>query len=275
MNDSLHPAFAATGSFEHLKLGKKPFVPGPKLLRLEAYTDLEKLLPQIPETFDRRPVVTGGFPMYGNDRLGDCTWAGIGHAIQDLSFGAGQGKTPLDSDIQLGYWETGDPPATTGEAGGPTDDGRDEQSVLSYWINTGTGGDKLGAFAFIDPTNHDHMRIGMYIFGVLYTGTALPLSAQSQGQLWDVVGDGKTGNSEAGSWGGHCYTNRPKWDGKVLQLVTWGYEMEETLAFSDTYKEEAYVPISSDWLKGGKSIDGLDMQQLASDAAAITDQAHA
>jgi hypothetical protein len=280
----MHPEFTAHGSLEHLKLGKKPYRPDLRTLMLADYIDDEQLLPQIPETFDRRPKVAT-WPMYGNDRLGDCTWAAIGHIEEDWTaeaLGLEHMITPPTPDIEEGYWLTGDPPSTTGTAGGPTDDGRDELSVLQYCHKHGipgghpTDGHPFTAYAYVAPSNHNHMRAALYLFGSLYTGTALPLTAQRPTQgpggesEWDVVANAGAAG-EPGSWGGHAYPNRAVWDGKTLRLITWGYEMVETLAFSDKYKEEAWAVLSPDWLNGGKSIDGFDAQQLKSDLQHVQD----
>ena len=267
MTTEVHPEFAAHGSFAHLKLGRKPKRDDPRTLKLAKYLDDAVLLPTIPPTFNLMPQVAS-WPMFGNDSLGDCTCAAAGHLIQAWSASAGAEKTPTEQAVEALYWETGDPPSQTGTAGGPTDDGRDEISLLNYWHQNGLGGDEIAAYAAVDPSNHDHLRAALYLFGGLYTGIELPQTAQSQPE-WDVVGDGRTGPSAPGSWGGHAVPYLPVWDGAKLSLVTWGAVLEATLGFHDAYTDELYAVISNDFLASGKTPQGFDLEALQADLSAI------
>ena len=265
-----HPEFAAHGSFAHLKLGRNPRRVDHRTLELARYvTDRETFLSQIPETFDERANVSA-WPMYDNDTLGDCTIAAAGHMIEEWTAAAGDPKLPSEGDIEIGYWETGDPPATTGVPSGPTDTGRDEISVLNYWRQTGFGGDKIQVYTSITPTDHDILRAALYLFGGVYTGVSLPLTAQTQAE-WDVGGDPTDQNGPAypGSWGGHAVPNRPVWDGQTLEVVTWGATLRMTLAFSDAYVEEIYAVLSPDWFNGTKAANGLDTDALQADLAQL------
>jgi hypothetical protein len=72
----------STASFEHLPLGRVAPRHDPRTLRSSrSYIDDAVLLPEIPETFDLVPQVAS-WPMYGNDSLGDCTIAAVGHMVQ-------------------------------------------------------------------------------------------------------------------------------------------------------------------------------------------------
>src|SRR4051812_26356624 len=93
LNLEPHPILVEHGSFEHVALGRVEARHDPRTLRLASYLDDAVLLPEIPETFDLVPQV-GSWPMYGNDALGDCTLATVGHMIQAWYAANGVTVTP-------------------------------------------------------------------------------------------------------------------------------------------------------------------------------------
>lgn len=261
-----HPELEREGSFAHLPLGKAPAARDDRTLRLADYLDATVVLPKVPTRADFS--VSDGFPMYDNDRFGDCTCAAVGHMIQAWSAAAGRETRPADADVIELYWATGDPPDEPCEPGGPTDTGRVELEVLNYWRNTGLlSGDKISAYVAVDPKDHEHMRIATYLFGGVYTGIALPRTAQRQ-HVWDVVGDGKTGDSEPGSWGGHAVPV-VAYDMTHLTVVTWGSTLRMTNRFASDYMDEAYALISPDFFAAGKSPAGFDLAALQRDLFAL------
>jgi hypothetical protein len=237
-----HPEFAATGSFGHLRLGRvEPDQPA----RLE-------LDPYIAETFEPAPVsvdhytAVPSWPMYGNDNLGDCTWAAIGHAIQAFATLAGSTKTPADKDIEQGYWETGTPPAATGTAGGATDNGRMEPHVLNYWRHTGVPNetDSIIGYAAVNPKNAERVKFTIANFGLAYVALAMPLTAQTQ-EIWDYVANAPDGENQPYSWGGHAVVV-VGYDADFLYVVTWGAVLKMTWAFWQHYGVASYALISPD-----------------------------
>ena len=101
------------------------------------------------------------------------------------------------------------------------------------------------------------------MFGGAYGGVELPLSAQSQvGGVWDVVGDGQTGSSAPGSWGGHA-TAIIKYGIAGVTLVTWGALQQATWKFITTYYDEMHAILSPNF-KGA-----VATAQLASDLQLI------
>ncbi len=70
-------------------LGKLPVRTDVRTLSLARYVDRTKL-PIPPDTFDETTHVPD-WPMYANDRIGDCTIAAAGHMIEAWT-AAGQGK---------------------------------------------------------------------------------------------------------------------------------------------------------------------------------------
>lgn len=250
-----HPEFAAHDSFEHLRLGRSGIRHDPRTLQFARYID-ESILPQIPPAASFAYDVPS-WPMYGNDRLGDCTCAAVGHMIQAWTAAAGGEKTPAEADVLEAYI-----PGT-----GADDTGRMELDVLNYWRKTGVGGDKILAYAAIDPGNVEHVRAAIWLFGGVYTGIALPRTAQRQ-VVWDLVGDGKSGDSQPGSWGGHAVPYE-EYDQEGFTVVTWGGTLKLTDAFHSGYTDEVYAVLSTDLLNAGKTPQGFDLATLQADLAAI------
>lgn len=272
---AVHPVFAEHGSFASMKLGRKPRVEGRPTLKLRDYLAPD-VLANLPAAVDWTTKVTN-WGMMGNDTLGDCTCAAVGHQIEVWTANATSQVTPADGEIETFYWLTGSPPSTTGTAGGPTDDGRDEQSVLASWespgLQLGTAYDKILTYVEIDTSDYDYYRAAIALFGGAYLGVALPLTAQGQ-TVWDVVGDGKTGDSAPGSWGGHAIPGVAYQQSGMSTIITWGAPLDMTQPFFEVYVEEAYVPVSVDWLEAnGGAPSGLDLVQLQADASQLAEAA--
>lgn len=257
----VHPELAIRGSFEGLPLGRVEARHDPRTLRLAKYLD-DSSLPAIPEGWDYTSGVPS-WPMYGNDRLGDCTIASAAHLVQAWTAAAGAPATPEEAAVLEAY--------ITGT--GTEDVGRFEVDVLNYWRKQGIAGHKIEAYAYVDPKNLAHVRAAIYLFGGLYAGIDLPKSAQGQ-PVWDVAGDGATGDSSPGSWGGHAvpYLGYGP-DGLVT--VTWGARLVLTDAFHLAYCDELYVPLSLDFLNQGKTPAGFDAVELVYDLELIGHQAAA
>jgi hypothetical protein len=100
------------------------------------------------------------------------------------------------------------------------------------------------------------------MFGGLYLGIWLPLSAASQA-TWDVSPDGSTsGDYEPGSWGGHA-VYMPGYASKTVTIATWGARVRATWEFLHEYCDEAYCVISEDFLyRTGKTPQGFNIDAL-------------
>lgn len=226
-----------------------------RTLRLARYVD-RGLLAKAPATCDWSKKVPT-WPMYGNDRLGDCTCAAAGHMVQSWSFSAGAGKTPADADVERFYI-----PQT-----GTADDGRSELNVLQQWRKVGFGGDRVEAFAAVDPKNHAMVKLACWLFGGVYIGVALPRTAQGQAN-WAVVRNGGA-DAEPGSWGGHA-VNIVGYDSRGVRLVTWGNVIRASWGFLERYMDESYAVLSRDWLGAKGSPSGFDLNALLADLKSVT-----
>jgi len=245
-----------------LKLGKQVARHDPRTLLLASY--VTHALPTPPPAFDlTTKVKTWG--MMENDQIGDCTCAAAGHLLMEWTANAGKKMfTPTDKQVVAAYSAiTGYNPTT-----GANDNGAVEIDVLNYWRQTGIAGHKIGAYVALEPSNHNHIMDSVFIFEGCYIGLQLPISAQAQTQnhhVWSVPPGGPTGDGKPGSWGGHAVPV-VAYDSRGVTVVTWGDLQRMTWSFWETYCEEAYAILSSDYLTKKKtSPQGFKLEQLQAD----------
>lgn len=246
------------------KLGKKPAVHDKRTLQLANYLKIAQL-PPIPASYSWATDVKSPWGMMANDRLGDCTCAAAGHLILEWTSDNNAPVVPTDQQIIDAYSAiTGYNPQT-----GANDNGAVETDVLNYWRQTGIAGHQIGAYAALEPKNHTHVQATTWLFGGVYLGMSLPLSAQSQ-TVWSVPPGGATGDGAPGSWGGHAVPV-VAYDADGLTVVTWGELLTMTWSFLDTYCEESYAIISPDFVNGTKpSPGGFDLASLQDDLKDVT-----
>jgi len=201
-------------------------------------------------------------PPSAPDGLGDCTIAGVAHAIQVFTANTGSMVTVPDATI-LNYYEQWDG-YVPGKSN--TDTGGIELDVLNDWQKQGFAGNALMAFADPKPANLTEVRQSIALFGGVYIGLSLPLTAQNQ-DVWDVVPRGGA-KAKPGSWGGHCVFV-PKYDAKSFTCITWGQLKTMTVAFWNKYCDEAHALLAQDWLTAKGAPNGFDQAQLQADLNAI------
>src|SRR5437868_3075365 len=202
----------ATSTIAAGKLGKLPVRTDVRTLRLARYVDLMQLPPP-PPALDLADRVAE-WPMYANDRLGDCTTAAAGHMIEAWSAEARGHATEIPESVVVAAFErvkVVDP--RTGE------EGAYELDVLKYWRAQGIGRHRIGAFARVATHDTPLVRTGAWLFGGLFIGLALPLTARGQ-TVWDWTGS-LAGPALPGSWGGHA-VDVVGYDRDGLTVVTWG-----------------------------------------------------
>jgi hypothetical protein len=243
-----------------MRLGRKAIKTDTRTLAFGDY--LTPGLPPPPPTADwTKGIASWGMML--NDTLGDCTIAGVGHAVQVWTANtAGTMATVPDPTIESFYenWDGYVP-------GNPsTDSGGIELDVLNDWRKQGFAGHTLLAFADPKPAELVEVRQSIALFGGVYIGLALPLTAQTQ-EVWDVVPGGGA-NAKPGSWGGHCVFV-PKYDQHGFTCITWGQPKTMTLAFWKKYCDEAHTLLGQDWFDAKGSPAGFDQTQLQTDLGAI------
>jgi hypothetical protein len=237
----------------------------PRLL-IEDYLDSAALAAP-PAVVDYATLVTS-WPMYGNDRIGDCTFAATGHEIQAWSrYATSEATIPEAAVIEAYSAVSGYDPAT-----GANDNGANVQDVLAYWRKTGIGGHKIAGFAELSTlSNLTLAKQCLQIFGTVYLGINVTQSAMDQnraGEPWDYVGD-------TNIIGGHAIPVQ-YWATDVvgeIEVVTWGQRQRMTRSFWAHYVEEAWVVFSQDWLRvNGATVTGLNEGQLRADFTSLTGQ---
>ena len=237
------------------KLGKLPPRHDPRTLQLADY-----LLPVLPPAPPSRRWDHGitAWGMMGNDRIGDCTTAAAGHAIQTWTANASNEVTISDAAVIAAY------SAVTGynPADPTTDRGAVVLDVLNYWRSP-FGGHSIGAFVATEPSNHEHVKLAVSLFGGCYIGFEVPDYALHQ-RVWSV---------QRGTHpiiGGHAV-----WvcgyDSRFLYCVSWGQIYRMTWAFWDKFCDESYAILSPDWFKpNAVSPSGFDLVTLTADLQAVT-----
>lgn len=243
----------------NMRLGRKAIKTDSRTLMLGKY--LTPGLPPPPAQADWTKGITS-WGMMLNDKLGDCTIAGAAHAVQVWTANSGAMKTIPDSTVESYYeqWD-GYVPGNPG-----TDNGGVELDVLNDWKKGGFAGNALTAFADPKVASLDEIRQSIALFGGVYIGLSLPITAQTQ-DVWDVVPKGGA-NAKKGSWGGHCVFV-PKYDQKSFTCITWGQLKTMTVAFWNKYCDEAHTLLAPDWIAEKGSPSGFNMAQLQSDLSMI------
>ncbi len=162
------PQDAKAASWGPRRLGRKAVKTDTRTLMLGDY--LTPSLPPPPPAKDWTVGITG-WGMMMNDHLGDCTIAGVGHAVQVWTANTGSIVTVPDSTIET-YYENWDGYVP----GNPsTDTGGIELDVLTDWQQQGFAGHALMAFADPKYTNLVEIRQSIALFGGVYIGLSLPV----------------------------------------------------------------------------------------------------
>lgn len=246
-----------------MQLGKKAPRLDKRTFKLNKY-----LSPSLPPPPAEVSWVTHvpGFPMYLNNSIGDCVAAAAGHMVnQWTTYASGAETMVTDTDVLVTYEAVGGY-----QPGNPeTDNGMALLSYLNYWRNMGLGGHKILAYASVDTENLAEVFQAIQLFGNLYIGLALPVSAQDQNDGWWVTNGGPFGDGSPGSWGGHCVPVVAA-SPQTLTFVTWGQTMKMSHNFFADYVDEAYVVLSQDWIaKTGLSPSQFDLKTLQRDLESL------
>src|ERR1039458_97737 len=244
------------------RLGRIPNPPH-KLDRLLSLSKYLTALPSPPTSCDRSEGITD-WPMYLNDKLGDCAIACPSHQVEIFTKAAtGTAREVTDADVLTAYESQG-----YSRSAPATDQGCAPLSVLDYWRHTGIGGDTLYAYATVDPSDLNMVKTALGLFYGVYLGVGLPLTAQSQ-DVWDVV-DAAPALNGAGTWGGHAIP-AIAYDEQGLAVVTWGATKKMTWKFFSNYCDEVYACLPNYFpaLPTHPLDNGLDFATLQQDMFAV------
>lgn len=218
------------------------------------------------EAFDWAANLPADVGMMANDRIGLCTVAGIAHLIQVWTVNTDVEITISDDDVIATY--TAITLAVNGRGYDPndptTDAGLALLDVLTYVRANGIGPQRHGKGLAFVKLNHDdssEVRSAGQMFGGLYTGADMPISAESQvGEEWILVPAGP--DAESGGWGGHCMA-LPTANTSGVSYLTWGKRQVANWDWVAAYADEMYAIVAPEWVSGEKPApSGFDIVKL-------------
>ena len=205
------------------------------------------------------------WPMYLNDQLGDCVIAAEAHMVNQWSrYASGNEILVTDDDVLAAYERVGGY-----VPGNPsTDNGCVMLDALNDWRQNGLGEHRIRAYVQVDQTNLTEVFQAIELFGNLFTGLALPLSAQNEA-AWTVPDGGPVMDGSPGSWGGHCVPIDAASPFSRI-CITWGSRLKMSSHFFRDYVDECYAVLSQDWIDAqGLSPGRFNLAQLRADLAAL------
>jgi hypothetical protein len=191
------------------------------------------------------------FPMDGNDTLGDCTIAGLAHAMTVYRGLVGtQTIVPKQAVVKLYYHLTGG-----------LDSGLQELEVLNYWRQNAFSGEEILAFVKIDPKNHTHVQQAVQLFGGVYLGFQVQqdciqdFDARKPWTPGPLTKDGHAVFAVA-------------YDQNGVTVLTWGNTQQATWAWWDECVDEAYAILPQE-AKKPDFAPGFDIALLQTDLSAV------
>jgi hypothetical protein len=212
-------------------------------------------LPDAPETVSVPSVQN--WDMLGNDRYGDCTFAGMVHAFMATASEENGTETfPTTDETVAAYLSY-----TNGQ-----DQGAVESDLLQTWKNTTILGRELLGYAPVPVSNLDEVKQVINTFGVCYIGIRVPASCETQFQKhepWALTGT----PADDQILGGHCII-LVGYDTEYFYAVTWGSVQKIEYNWLTQYMDEAWALITPEIGNKG-SYNGLNLDQLKKDIEAL------
>ena len=248
-----------------LKLGKIPATASQTVkLKFRDFVDRSDLPPLPTGDFGHDTLVTN-WGMLGNDKYGDCVWAGAGHEHMLWLREAGHTeaeveslfteKAALKNYTQVTGFNPDDP---------DTDQGTDMAKAASYRRKTGYvdakgNRHKVGAFVDLDPGNITELWYAAYLFdgvgiGVNFPSQWMDTFNKGAGGLWDHVSRPKIE-------GGHYITGVARHGN--LNIVTWADDHPRlTPRGYAQFNDQTIAYASPEKLVSGKDDNGFDWPGL-------------
>lgn len=241
------------------RFGKHPPKLDYRTLKLKNY--LTSRLPAPPASVDVLSKVytklktsdpTKLFPIDGNDTLGDCTIAGLSHAITVYSGLIAKKK----------IWDTKSVVKLYMHLTGGVDSGLNELDVLNYWQSHPVEKDKIFAYASVDVKNHTNIQQAIQLFGGVYLGF------QVQENCIEEFNKRKPWTPGPLTHEGHAVF-AVGYDKTGVTVLTWGNTQKATWGWWDECVDEAYAILPPEAKKTdfnpGFNFDELkaDLQEVA------------
>lgn len=191
------------------------------------------------------------FPMDGNDRLGDCTIAALAHAITTYRGVVGHEFIMAQQAVVKLYMHLT----------GGVDSGLVEFDVLNYWRKNAVDGDKIMAYAKLDPKNHTHVQQAIQLFGGVYLGFQVQQNCVEEFNAHQPWTPGPLTQD------GHAVF-AVAYDQTGVTVLTWGNTQRATWGWWDECVDEAYAILPPEAKKPGFA-PGFKIAQLESDLNAV------
>jgi hypothetical protein len=191
------------------------------------------------------------FPMDGNDTLGDCTIAGVAHAITVYRGRIGNENIMAKPDVIKLYMHLT----------GGVDSGLNELDVLNYWRKQPVAKEKILAFVKVDTKDHARVQQAIQLFGGVYLGFQVPRDCIKQFDARKPWTPGPLTND------GHAVV-AVAYDSSGLTVLTWGNTQKATWGWWDECVDEAYAILPPE-AKTADFAPGFDFAQLKADLAAV------
>lgn len=222
-------------------------------------------LPKAPDSGDwEAKLPDSALQMWGNDQYGCCAFAAQANAQQTFAAQRGEAFNLTTGDVLSSYSR-----CTGFRAGDPsTDRGTVMADALDDWQNEGIGGLKIVGHVAVDYRNWAQVCLAQYLFGGVYFGAQLPISAQQPG-AWAGKTGALEGTDTPGSWGGHAIWS-PTWTVGGDGIITWQRRQPADKQWWYNYVDESYAVLSPNWadvIVGAPN--GIDIASLAADLAAV------
>ena len=216
------------------KLGKLPAVKNSVSFRLRDYLKLSTL----PTPPDSAGITkSSDHNMFGNDTVGDCTCADVGHATLLWNKGV---KVSTKNVLALYSAVTGYNPLYP-----ETDRGANIADVAKYHRKTGIQDEegtyyKIAAYVAITSGNIEEIKQAILLYKACSIGWELPESAQEQtqkGAPWTVI-------DRLPIEGGSYDTLAVGYDSDFLYVITWEQVQKVSWAFVSKYMDEGIAKLS-------------------------------
>jgi hypothetical protein len=191
--------------------------------------------------------------MFGNDKYGDCTFAGIAHAEIAASHVLGLNEVvPTDQEVIDAYLSYT----------GGKDQGAVEADLLKFWQNNALFAGKVAAYAPTDHADLQELRSVIAAYGVAYIGVVLPNPCEQQfaeNKPWALTHT----PADSNIIGGHCII-LVGYDEQHFYCITWGKVQAIEISWLQSYMQESWAIITPEIVKKG-NYGELRLDALLSD----------
>jgi hypothetical protein len=195
--------------------------------------------------------------MLGNDKYGDCTFAGMVHAFMATANDEKENEvfpTAQETvDAYLAY--------THGQ-----DAGAVEAQLLQTWKSSSILGRELTAYAPVAVSNIEEIKQVIHSFGVCYIGITVPAACETQfaqHQPWAIT------NTPADNQilGGHCII-LVGYDAEYFYAITWGAVQKIEYTWLNKYMDEAWAILTPEISKKS-SYNNVNIDVLIKDIESL------